>query len=322
MGPAAPQSIKGHKGALWVGRISASSAVHRCLNGWTLQYIFPGWAPLGCPRTLDLAGPAMSDLQYIRVEWDGELAIVVIDRVEKLNALNAEVVRELGDVFRDLRDDDDVLGIILTGAGEKFFSAGADLKLFADGDPETAGAMAGYFGEAFEALADFRGVSIAAINGFAMGGGLEVAMACDIRVAKKDAGRVGLAEVNLGVIPGMGGTQRLPRLVGLARALELGATGRMIAFEEAEAWNLIHDIFDPEDFKQQVMDYARQFVAPNKPSKAVGLIKRAIQSGINGSLSDGLALERELLAQAFDSADAAEGLSAYQEKRVAKFVGK
>ena len=163
---------------------------------------------------------------------------------------------------------------------------------------------------------------IAGINGHCVGGGLEIAMACDIRIAKKDAGRMGLAEVNLGVIPGMGGTQRLPRLVGRARALELGVTGRMIAFEEAREWDLIHDIFDPEDFKLQIMDYARQFVAPNKPSKAVGLIKRAIQSGINGSLTEGLALEREALAQAFDSQDAAEGIQAYQDKRVAKFVGK
>ena len=147
-------------------------------------------------------------------------------------------------------------------------------------------------------------------------------MACDIRIAKKNAGRTGLAEVNLGVIPGMGGTQRLPRLVGKARALELAATGRMIAFEEALEFGLITDIFEGEDFFDQVLDYARQFVAPNKPSKAVGLIKRAIQTGLQGSQAEGLAFERELLAQAFASADAAEGLAAYQQKRVAKFEGK
>ena len=147
-------------------------------------------------------------------------------------------------------------------------------------------------------------------------------MACDIRIAKKNAGRTGLAEVNLGVIPGMGGTQRLPRLVGKARALELAATGRMIAFEEALEFGLMTDIFEGEDFFDQVLDYARQFVAPNKPSKAVGLIKRAIQTGLQGSQAEGLAFERELLAQAFASADAAEGLSAYHQKRVAKFEGK
>jgi enoyl-CoA hydratase/carnithine racemase len=143
-----------------------------------------------------------------------------------------------------------------------------------------------------------------------------------MRVAKKNAGRMGLAEVNLGVIPGMGGTQRLPRLVGKARAIELAATGRMIAFEEALEFGLIQDIFEGDDFFDQVLDYARQFVAPNKPSKAVGLIKRAIQTGLNLSQPDGLAFERELLAQAFSSADAAEGLAAYKEKRVAKFEGK
>ncbi len=146
-------------------------------------------------------------------------------------------------------------------------------------------------------------------------------MACDLRIAKKNAGRMGLAEVNLGVIPGMGGTQRLARLVGKARAIELATTGRLIAFEEAQEYGLIEDIFEPEDFFAQILDYARQFVAPNKPSKAVGLIKRAIQSGLQSSQYEGLALERELLAQAFASADAAEGLAAYKEKRVAKFKG-
>src|SRR5437667_157364 len=170
-------------------------------------------------------------------------------------------------------------------------------------------------GESLMALIEYR-----AENG--VGGGLEIAMACDIRIAKKNAGRTGLAEVNLGVIPGMGGTQRLPRLVGKARAIDLAATGRMIAFEEALEFGLINDIFEGDDFFEQVLDYARQFVAPNKPSKAVGLIKRAIQTGLQGSQSEGLAFERELLAQAFASSDAAEGLSAYKEKRVAKFEGK
>ena len=133
---------------------------------------------------------------------------------------------------------------------------------------------------------------------------------------------MGLAEVNLGVIPGMGGTQRLPRLAGKARAIDLAATGRMIAFEEAIEFGLINDIFEGDDFFEQVLDYARQFVAPNKPSKAVGLIKRAIQTGLELSQNDGLAFERELLAQAFTSTDAAEGLAAYKEKRVAKFQGK
>jgi len=234
--------------------------------------------------------------------------------LESLELLDQAIIRA--------RFDSSVYVLVLMGAGDKFFSAGADIQMLAEEATEFKNNFALFGHETLLRMENTPKLVIAGINGHCVGGGLEIAMACDIRIAKKDAGRMGLAEVNLGVIPGMGGTQRLPRLVGRARALELGVTGRMIAFEEAQEWDLIHDIFDPEDFKLQIMDYARQFVAPNKPSKAVGLIKRAIQSGINGSLTEGLALEREALAQAFDSQDAAEGIRAYQEKRVAKFVGK
>jgi len=252
---------------------------------------------------------------------DDGLGIIEINN-PPANVYNLDSLKLLDEAIVAARFDESVHVIVLTGAGDKFFCAGADIQMLSSETTEFKNNFALFGHETLLKLENTPKLVIAGINGHCVGGGLEIAMACDIRIAKKDAGRVGLAEVNLGVIPGMGGTQRLPRLVGRARALELGATGRMVAFEEAVAWNLIHDIFDPEDFKDQISDYSRQFVAPNKPSKAVGLIKRAIQSGINGSLSDGLALEREALAQAFDSVDAAEGLQAYQDKRVAKFVGK
>jgi enoyl-CoA hydratase/carnithine racemase len=165
-------------------------------------------------------------------------------------------------------------------------------------------------------------IVIAAINGHAVGGGLEIAMACDIRIAKKEGGRCGLAEINLGVMPGMGGTQRLPRLVGKARAMELCATGKTIAFEEALEMGLIHHIYEKDHFMDEVLDYARQFVVPNKSSLAVGKVKRAIQTGLELSLPDGLAFERELLAQTFGSEDGQEGVQAYLEKRTAQFKGK
>ena len=254
-----------------------------------------------------------------RVE-DG-LGIIEINN-PPANVYTLESLKLLDQAIIQTRFDSSVYVLVLMGAGDKFFSAGADIRMLAEEATEFKNNFALFGHETLLRMENTPKLVIAGINGHCVGGGLEIAMACDIRIAKKDAGRMGLAEVNLGVIPGMGGTQRLPRLVGRARALELGVTGRMIAFEEAREWDLIHDIFDPEDFKLQIMDYARQFVAPNKPSKAVGLIKRAIQSGINGSLTEGLALEREALAQAFDSQDAAEGIRAYQEKRVAKFVGK
>jgi enoyl-CoA hydratase len=238
------------------------------------------------------------------------------------NAYTLDMLKQLDEVIVKARFDDDVHVFVLRGAGDKFFSAGADINMLSKESTDFRNQFALYGHETLARLENTPKLVIAAMNGHCVGGGLEIAMACDIRIAKKNAGRTGLAEVNLGVIPGMGGTQRLPRLVGKARAMDLAATGRMIAFEEALEFGLITELFEGEDFFDQVLDYARQFVAPNKPSKAVGLIKRAIQSGMQGSQWEGLAFERELLAQAFASADAAEGLSAYKDKRVAKFRGK
>ena len=238
------------------------------------------------------------------------------------NAYTLDSLKQLDAAIVKSRFDENVHVVIFRGAGDKFFSAGADINMLSQESNEFRNQFALYGHETLARLENTPKLVIAAINGHCVGGGLEIAMACDIRIAKKNAGRTGLAEVNLGVIPGMGGTQRLPRLVGKARAMDLAATGRMIAFEEAVEFGLINELFEGEDFFDQVLDYARQFVAPNKPSKAVGLIKRAIQSGMQGSQWEGLAFERELLAQAFASADAAEGLSAYKDKRVAKFRGK
>src|SRR5262250_1902909 len=238
------------------------------------------------------------------------------------NAYTLESLKQLDETIVKARFDSNVQVLVLRGAGEKFFSAGADINMLSRESNEFRNQFALFGHETLSRLENTPKLVIAAINGHCVGGGLEIAMACDIRIAKKNAGRTGLAEVNLGVIPGMGGTQRLPRLVGKARGIDLAATGRMIAFEEALEFGLINDIFEGEDFFEQVLDYARQFVAPNKPSKAVGLIKRAIQTGLELSQNDALAFERELLAQAFSSRDAAEGLAAYQQKRVAKFEGK
>src|SRR5262249_12269586 len=238
------------------------------------------------------------------------------------NAYTLESLKELDAAIVKARFDAGVHVLVFRGAGDKFFSAGADINMLSKESNEFRNQFALFGHETLSRLENTPKLVIAAINGHCVGGGLEIAMACDIRIAKKNAGRMGLAEVNLGVIPGMGGTQRLPRLVGKARAIELAATGRMIAFEEALEFGLIQEILEGDDFFDQVLDYARQFVAPNKPSKAVGLIKRAIQTGLELSQNDALAFERELLAQAFSSADAAEGLAAYQAKRVAKFEGK
>jgi enoyl-CoA hydratase len=257
------------------------------------------------------------------IDYRAENGIAVLEfNNPPANAYTLESLKELDAAIVKARFDSTVHVIVLRGAGEKFFSAGADINMLSKESNEFRNQFALFGHETLSRLENTPKLVIAAINGHCVGGGLEIAMACDIRIAKKNAGRTGLAEVNLGVIPGMGGTQRLPRLVGKARAMDLAATGRMIAFEEALEFDLINEIFEGEEFFDQVLDYARQFVAPNKPSKAVGLIKRAIQTGLQGSQWEGLAFERELLAQAFATSDAAEGLSAYKDKRVARFEGK
>jgi enoyl-CoA hydratase/carnithine racemase len=155
-----------------------------------------------------------------------------------------------------------------------------------------------------------------------VGGGLEIALACDIRIACKDGGKIGLPEVSLGVLPGTGGTQRLGRLVSKSKAIELMTTGRTFSFEEAEELGIVNMIFERDAFWTEVLDYAEQFVPPNKASKAVGHIKRAVQSGAEVSFSEGLSIERELQQLLFQSEDAKEGLNAYVNKRQPKFSGK
>ena len=239
-----------------------------------------------------------------------------------VNSYTHEMLRQLDDAILQARFDDEIHVIVITGAMEKFFSAGADINMLAKQSLPYKNNFALHGHEVLCRLENTPKLIIAAINGHAIGGGLEISMAADIRIARKDAGRLGLAEVNLGVMPGMGGTQRLPRLVGKARALELCATGKQIAFEEAMGMGLIHYIYERENFMEQVMDYARQFIPPNKASLAVGKIKRAIQSGVEVSLSEGLALEREVLYQTFASEDGSEGVKAYLEKRTAKYKGR
>jgi enoyl-CoA hydratase/carnithine racemase len=238
-----------------------------------------------------------------------------------VNSYTHEMLRQLDDVILQARFDESVHVIVITGKLDKFFSAGADINMLGSKTVAYKYNFALHGHEVLTRMENTPKLVIAALNGHAIGGGLEIAMAADIRIAKKDAGRVGLAEVNIGVMPGMGGTQRLPRLVGRAKALELCATGKQLAFEEALDMGLLHYIYERDTFLEDVMDYARQFVPPNKASLAVGKIKRAIHSGIESSLAEGLALEREVLYQTFASEDGNEGVKAYLEKRTAKFKG-
>jgi enoyl-CoA hydratase len=263
----------------------------------------------------------MADGKMVEYRAEKGIALLEINR-PPVNSYTHELLRELDEALLQARFDDDVHVIVLTGKVEKFFSAGADINMLANKPLSYKNNFALHGHEVLMRMENTPKLIIAAINGHAVGGGLEIAMAADIRIAKKEGGRLGLAEINLGVMPGMGGTQRLPRIVGKARALELCATGKTIAFEEAQEMGLVHYIYERENFPEKVMEYAQQFAVPNKASMAVGKVKRAIQTGSELSLPDGLAFEREVLAQTFGSEDGNEGVKAYLEKRTAQYKGR
>src|SRR5213595_3900625 len=189
----------------------------------------------------------------VNYRLDGGVAVIEMND-PPANTYTYEMNRQLDDAILKARMENDAYVIVLTGAGEKFFSAGANIRMLASVDPTLKYYFCLHANEMLLRLEHTPKLVIAALNGHTVGGGLEIAMAADIRIAKKNAGRMGLAEVNLGVIPGMGGTQRLPRLVGKARAIELAATGRLIAFEEAQEYGLIEDIFEADEFFNQILD--------------------------------------------------------------------
>ena len=238
------------------------------------------------------------------------------------NTYSYEMNRQLDDAILRARMDNDVYVIVLTGAGEKFFCAGANIQMLTEVDPTFKYYFCLHANEMLLRLENTPKLVIAALNGHCVGGGLEVAMAADLRIARKDGGKIGLPEVNLGVLPGTGGTQRLARIVGKSKAIELMVTGKTFTFEDAKQLGLVSEIFEGEKFMERVLEYARQFCPPNKAAKAVGRIKRAVQTGWEIPMEAGLALERENQQLLFESEDAKEGLAAYLEKRPPKFTGK
>jgi enoyl-CoA hydratase len=242
------------------------------------------------------------------------------------NTYSYEMMRELDEAILDARMDASVHVIVLTGAGDKFFCAGANIRMLAEAAPDYKYYFCLHANETLCRLEQTPKLVIAALNGHTVGGGLEVALAADIRIARAGQARIGLPEVNLGVLPGTGGTQRLARLLGKARAFELMATGRLMSFDDALAIGLVTEVWDDarlegRAFVDAVLAYAAQFTPPHKASGAVGRIKRAVQSGLDSGLAEGLALERELQQLLFQSEDAREGIRANVEKRPPVFKG-
>src|SRR5246500_5450873 len=238
------------------------------------------------------------------------------------NTYTYEMNRQLDECILNARMDNNVYVLLLTGTGDKFFSAGANIKMLSSVDPTFKYYFCLHANETLLRSEHTPKLVIAAINGHCVGGGLEIAMAADIRIARRDSGKIGLPEINLGVLPGTGGTQRLSRIVGKSKAIELMVTGNTFSFEEAQELGIVNDVFERDGFMENIMEYARQFCPPNKAAKAVGNIKRAVQTGWEIPMESALSVERENQQILFQSEDAKEGLNAYVEKRPAEFKAK
>jgi enoyl-CoA hydratase/carnithine racemase len=261
----------------------------------------------------------MSELVTYRA--DGGVAVLTLIN-PPANAYSFEMFRQLDDAILRARMDDAVHVVVITGAGDKFFCAGADIAMLERATPEWKYYFCLHANETLLRLEHTPKLVIAAINGHCVGGGFEVAMACDVRIARAGSAKIGLPEVLLGVLPGTGGTQRLTRLIGRSRALELMVRGDKLDVAGAHAAGLVNQIVDAGDFLGEVMTIARSFCPPHKASRAVGHIKRAVAGGADLSLESGLALERELQQRLFVSDDAKEGISAFGRGQPPVFTGR
>ncbi|HEX7124727.1 MAG TPA: enoyl-CoA hydratase-related protein [Thermodesulfobacteriota bacterium] len=262
----------------------------------------------------------MSAYENLLFEIDDRVAVVTVNRPQKLNALNAATIAELTDAFTRVRDDASIGAAVLTGAGDKAFVAGADIAEIRGLDPAAGRALAER-GQALTRLMERAGKPvIAAIGGFALGGGCELAMACHLRVAARNA-RLGQPEVNLGIIPGYGGSQRLARLVGEGKAMELILTGAMVTADEAAALGLVNRVVEPGEARGAAVAWARELVG-GKPPLALRAAIEAVHEGLSMSLDEGLALEARLFGTLCGTEDMREGTAAFLEKRAAKFTGR
>lgn len=259
-----------------------------------------------------------TDTSFIRLEIADRVATVTIDRQKKLNALNPDVIDELGAVFEQLRDDDRVLGVILTGAGEKAFVAGADIGVLAEMDPSTGVEVSRQGQSVFRSIETFPKPVLAAVGGYALGGGCELALACHLRIASSNA-RFGLPEVGLGIIPGYGGTIRMARLVGLGRAIELTLTGEMIDADQAREYGLVNSVVPRDELAAEASQLMGKIVS-NGPVA----LRRALESiyhALDSTTPEAQRFESSLFGLLAATDDMKEGMHAFMEKRKPAFKG-
>ena len=257
--------------------------------------------------------------QHLLYSKEEGIGIVTINRPAALNALSTEVYSELHELFQEIEDDQDVRVVIITGSGEKAFVAGADIADMKPRDTVQVRSFAATGRSAADRIYSLSKPVIAAVNGYALGGGLELAMCCDLVIAAENA-RFGQPEINLAIIPGGGGTQRLPRLVGMTRAKELIYTGDMIDANTALAWGLVNKVVPAENLMAEARELARKLLS--KSSIALARAKKAITTGVNMDLASGIDLEEQCFALCFGTEDQKEGMGAFLEKRKPQFKGK
>ncbi len=255
-------------------------------------------------------------MSQLKLEKRGHTALITISN-PPANTWTRETLSQLRDAVKSLEQDKNIYALVITGEGQKFFSAGADLNLFASGDKTVASDMSRIFGEAFETLSAFRGVSIAAINGYAMGGGLEVALACDIRIAEEHA-QLALPEAKVGLLPCAGGTQNLAWLVGEGWAKRMILCGERLGAAKALQIGLVEEVVPTGQALENALLLAEKVADQSPP--AVASCKKLIQQGRTGSISSALPLERELFVGLFDTKDQVEGVAAFLQKRKANWV--
>lgn len=256
------------------------------------------------------------DFETILVEKKGRIGILTVNRPNKSNALNTQVIEEIASAFENFESDPDIKVIIITGAGDKAFIAGADISEMQDMTPLQAEEFAWKGQKALEAMEKSDKIVIAAINGYALGGGLELSMACDVRIASATT-KMGQPEITIGVIPGWAGTQRLTRLVGKTKAKELVLTGQMITAEEAYRIGLINKVMPPEKLTEEVMKTAETIASLG--SFALSAAKHAIDEGSEVDFEKAQKIERQFFAQCFAHPDQKEGMTAFLEKRKPTF---
>jgi enoyl-CoA hydratase/carnithine racemase len=253
----------------------------------------------------------------VSYDQDGGVATITLDN-PPANSYDVSVMKEFSEAV-DKAVGSDARAVIVRSASPKFFSAGADVKKFLEGDVEANMEMIRVSQVAFKRMADADQIFIAHINGHALGGGLEITLACDLRLANTGGYKLGTPEVTLGLLPGNGGTQRLTRLLGPSRAMDLLLTGRTFSPQEAFDWGLVSELYEPEEADASVQAFAERFA--HGPALAIAAIKRCVHEGSQRTLADGLALEGMLIERLFKSKDADEGLHAFVEKRQPEFVG-